>query len=170
MTPKMSAWNALGNPQMACPSWLCIILGLCIPHCHLVRLFELNLAFFRTFFLKSHDAMSIKSAHLGVKMNCFKKPVFRNENRTLCNSPDFETGISRESRIGIVCKKKNRLSCLPWSGLAREFRTAGPAPRAPRAPAGPGHPRGGIPRPGGAPGGPCWPGALDIENAPHKPL
>ena len=112
MTPKTSAWNALGNPQMACPSWLCIILGLCIPHCHLVRLFELNLAFFRTFFLKSHDAMSIKSAHLGVKMNCFKKPVFRNENRTLCNSPDFEPDIPRGSRIGIVCKNKNRLSGL----------------------------------------------------------
>ena len=88
----MSAWNALGNPQMACPSWLCIILGLCIPHCHLVRLFELNLAFLETFFLKSHDAMSIQSAHLGVKMNCFKKPVFRNENRTFVQLTEFRTG------------------------------------------------------------------------------
>ena len=58
----------------------------------------------------------------------------------------------------------------PGSGPAREFRTVGPTPRVPRIPAGPGHPRGGIPRPGGVPGGPCWPGALDIENAPHRPL
>ena len=58
----------------------------------------------------------------------------------------------------------------PGTWPAREFRTVGPAPRVPRTPAGPGHPRGGIPRPGGAPGGPCWPGALDIENATHKPL
>ena len=89
--------------------------GLCIPHCHLVRLFELNLAFFRTVFLKSHDAMSIKSAHLGVKMNCFKKPVFRNENRTLCNSLEFEPGISRGNGIGINCKKENRTAGQPAS-------------------------------------------------------
>ena len=73
-----------------------------------------------------------------------------------------------QCRVGTACScacSAPTAHSTPGSGTAREFRTAGPAPRAPRTPAGPGHPRGGIPWPGGVPGGPCWPGALDIENA-----